>query len=303
MGYNFSEILRSPNPRFVKFCDIMLDFERKNISFANLMFRSMKITVIGGGNMGGAIALGALKHSVVGSDVVTISHLAKKVEPFFTEFNQKIRIENNNAKAVADADMIVVAVKPWLMEQVLGEISDVIDRSRQVVVSIAAGLTFAQLSEFLHCKEKGGIALYRVIPNTAIAIGQSVTLVCRHRTTEQQDAMLFSLFDVLGKTFLIDESEMVPLTSLSSCGIAFIYKYIDASIKGAVEMGLDESVARDVVLQTVRGSVMMLEQNGTMPQTEIDKVTTPGGITLKGLEAMEQSGFSAAVINGLKASR
>ncbi|MFR9604685.1 MAG: pyrroline-5-carboxylate reductase dimerization domain-containing protein, partial [Rikenellaceae bacterium] len=102
---------------------------------------------------------------------------------------------------------------------------------------------------------------------------------------------------------VITEAQMTPLTSLSSCGIAFAYKYIDASIEGGVEVGIDQDLARRVVLQTVRGALMMLETNGTMPQTEIDKVTTKGGITLKGLEAMAREGFTNAVKVGVKESR
>ncbi len=263
----------------------------------------MKITVIGGGNMGGAVAAGAIRAGVVAASDVTISHLEPKCEPLFEGFRDQIIIEDDNAKSVAGADLIVVAVKPWMMEQILGEISPALDRQKQSVVSIAAGITFEQLETMLNVAECGSIGLYRVIPNTAIAISQSVSFVCRHATTAAADEMLLTILDSVGRSFLIDESQMTPLTSLSSCGIAFAYKYIDASIQGGVEMGLDESMVRDIVLQTVRGALMMLETNGTMPQPEIDKVTTKGGITQKGLDAMRDAGFTEAVISGLKSSR
>ncbi|MFI3277811.1 MAG: pyrroline-5-carboxylate reductase dimerization domain-containing protein [Rikenellaceae bacterium] len=263
----------------------------------------MKITVIGGGNMGGAIAAGAIKADIVKAGDVTISHLEPKCHPLFGEWLDKIVIEDDNAKSVEGADLVIVAVKPWMMSEVLGEIAPRIDRKRQALVSIAAGVDFEALSLMMKCEELGEMGMYRIIPNTAIAIAQSTSFICKSGTTEAQDAQLLQIFDALGASFVITEAQMTPLTSLSSCGIAFAYKYIDASIEGGVEVGIDQDLARRVVLQTVRGALMMLETNGTMPQTEIDKVTTKGGITLKGLEAMAREGFTNAVKVGVKESR
>ncbi|MFI3269441.1 MAG: pyrroline-5-carboxylate reductase [Rikenellaceae bacterium] len=263
----------------------------------------MKIAVIGGGNMGGATAAGAIRAGVVKAEDVTVSHLEPKCHPLFEGFLEQIKIEDDNAKCVEGADIVIVAVKPWMMEQVLGEISPALDRAKQTLVSIAAGITFEQLGVMLNTEAAGDMGLYRIIPNTAIAISQSVSFICRHNTTEAQDAALLTVFDAVGKSFMVDEAQMTPLTSLSSCGIAFAYKYIDASIEGGVEMGIEEQLARDIVLQTVRGALMMLETNGTMPQPEIDKVTTKGGITFKGLDAMAEAGFTEAVKSGLFKSR
>ncbi len=253
--------------------------------------------------MGGAIAAGAIRAGVVEASDVVISHLEPKCHPLFDGFLDKINIEDDNAKCVEGADIVVVAVKPWLMEQILGEIKSVLNRKDQLLLSIAAGVTFEQLEQMLSVDSLGKMALYRIIPNTAIAISQSVSFICHHETTSAQDDVVKSLFDSVGRSFMVDESQMTPLTSLSSCGIAFAYKYIDASIEGGVEMGIEESVARDIVLQTVRGALMMLEINGTMPQPEIDKVTTKGGITEKGLKAMGEAKFTEAVKSGLKESR
>ena len=262
----------------------------------------MKISVIGGGNMGGSIAQGAVKDSIVKAQNVTISDPSPAVNKFFSELNPLINLCQDNTKAIIESDMIIIAVKPWLVESVLGEISDVIDRKNQMVVSIAAGISFDQLNQHLKSEQKGSVALYRVIPNTAISIGNSATFISKHNSSIEQDNMVISLMNSLGKAFVVEESQMASMTSLASCGIAYIYKYIDASIKGGVEMGIDVDLAREVVLHTVQGALDMLNTNKTMPQTEINKVTTPGGITLKGLEEMEHSGFTTAVINGLMAS-
>ncbi|MFR9651098.1 MAG: pyrroline-5-carboxylate reductase [Rikenellaceae bacterium] len=263
----------------------------------------MKIAVIGGGNMGGAVAAGAIRAGVVAAQDVVVSHLEPKCEPLFEGFRDQITIEDDNAKAVEGANLVVVAVKPWMMEQIMGEIAPALDRSRQAVVSIAAGVTFDQLEVIASNDKFGALGLYRIIPNTAIAIAQSVNFISKRGTSAEHDEAVLTIFSALGRCFEVEESMMTPMTSLSSCGIAFAYKYIDASIEGGVEVGIDRNVARDVVLQTVRGALMMLEGNGTMPQEEIDKVTTKGGITLKGLEAMARNGFSEAVISGVKESK
>ncbi len=267
------------------------------------MIEFMKIAVIGGGNMGGAIAAGAIRAGVVKGCDVTISHLEPKCEPLFEGFREDIIIEDDNAKCVVGADVVIVAVKPWLMEQILGEISPALNREKQILVSIAAGVTFENLAAMLDFESLGRIGLYRVIPNTAIAIAQSVSFICRDNTTAAQDEMLLTIFNAVGRSFVVNEDEMTPLTSLSSCGIAFAYKYIDASISGGVDLGVEQSLAREIVLQTVKGAVMMIESNGTMPQVEIDKVTTKGGITIKGLDAMVETGFVESVHSGLKKSR
>lgn len=263
----------------------------------------MRITIIGGGNLGAAIASGAIKASVVKAKNVTISHLEPKCHQLFDGFLDKINIEDDNAKSIANSDFIIVAVKPWIMGVVLEEISSTIDRSRQAVVSIAAGIKFSELETMLNVADLGAVGLYRVSSNTAIAISQSVNVICKHNTSEDQDKELNSIFKSLGDSMMVKEEMLPALISLSSCGIAFAYKYVDAAIDGAVELGVDREVARDVVLQTIKGAIMMLESNNTPPQEEIDKVTTKGGITIKGLEAMESSGFSEAVKDGLRYSR
>ncbi len=249
--------------------------------------------------MGGAIAVGAAKngHSVVVADprIMFAGAWGEGLDIQFT---------TENWQAVMDADLVIVAVKPWLMEEVLKGVAMALVPG-QAVVSIAAGVTFAQLEEYLSPMPfwVGKVGLFRVIPNTAIALGQSTTFIsCRNVTQEQYDKV-HSLFAPLGKVFDVKQDQMTAVTALASSGIAYALRYMDAAVKGGVEMGLDEKESLRIVLQTVRGAVALLETNGTMPQTEINKVTTPGGITLKGLEAMEQNGFSDAVIKGLLATK
>lgn len=263
----------------------------------------MKITVIGAGNMGGAIAAGAVKKGLLKPEELTISDPRPDLAEKLKKEGFQVRYTTENKSAVKGADVIIVAVKPWLMEEVLGDISEAVDRENQVIVSIAAGVTFEQLGGYLANERFGGLGLYRVIPNTAITLGKSVTFIASYNTMPKQDSMVMDLLEAMGDVFVVNEGQMTAVTALASSGIAYAYKYIDAAVKGGEQMGISGDEALKIVLGTVKGAVAMLENNATQPQEEINKVTTPGGITLKGLEAMEKSGFSQAVIDGLLATK
>lgn len=114
--------------------------------------------------------------------------------------------------------------------------------------------------------------------------------------------MILKIFSELGKAELIDEKLFPAITSLTSCGIAFAFRYIRAAMEGGVEMGLKPDKAKEAIIQTLRGAANLLEANNSHPEVEIDKVTTAGGTTIKGLNEMENAGFTSAVIRGLKAS-
>ncbi len=253
--------------------------------------------------MGGAIAYGAISQGVVAASDVAISHLSAKMRPLFGSLASEVLLEDDNQKVVADADIIILAVKPWLAEEVLCQISPLLKREKQSIVSVVAGLSFAQLSSTLNCDTFGELPLFRVIPNTAISIGEGVSIISSYGSCEELDKVVDSLFAALGSTFKVGESMMAPLTSLSSCGIAFALRYIDASARAGEQVGIDPAMSLEVTLKTMLGAVAMLQRNASQPQAEIDKVTTKGGITLKGLEAMEREGFSQAVACAIKESR
>ncbi len=263
----------------------------------------MKLTVIGGGNMGGAIALGAINQGVVAASFVTISHLSDKMRPAFGTLVDSMTLQDCNAEAIQGADMVVLAVKPWLVEEVLREIAPALDRSRCSIISVVAGVSFEELSAMLECATRGSVPLYRVIPNTAISIGCGVSVISQYGATPEGERVVVELFEALGSTFVVEESMMTPFTSLASCGIAFALRYIDASKRGGECVGIDPEVALEVTIQTMQGALEMLRHNASQPQTEIDKVTTKGGLTFRGLDAMEREGFSHAVICGIKESR
>lgn len=260
----------------------------------------MKIAIIGAGNMGGAIARGVAR-TAKGTNVIVSNPSVGKLDALKQEFPQ-IETTTDNCAAVAGADYVFLAVKPWKMEEVIVEIKPALDYSKQVVVSVAGGVGSEQLDGWL-AKEGGALPqLYIVIPNTAIATMCGMTFISGKRTVQQTDDHITALFAAMGRAMMVPE-ELIPAgTSLASCGIAYALQYINASMAGGEELGFTRAQALEIVMQTVRGALSVLEAGGTNPQTEIDRVTTPGGLTLRGLEAMREGGFSKSIIDGLYAS-
>lgn len=253
----------------------------------------MKIAIIGAGNMGGATALGLAAALPQAAITVTAKHAAT-LEKFAA---RGLRTTLDNVAAAREAELVVLAVKPWLAESVLEELKPVL--SGKVLVSFAAGIPSAQLLGWL---EGAGVAgAYTVIPNLAVEVGQSMTFIHELCGTPETLAAVRALFDAVGRTAVVDEKRLNAGMMLASCGTAFALRYVRASAEGGVELGLYPQEALEAVLQTVRGAADLLEAHGTHPEAEIDRVTTPGGITIKGLNAMEEAGFSAAVVAGLKA--
>jgi len=253
--------------------------------------------------MGGAIARGMASGNIVQASDITVADISDDTLAKINAFDPAIETTKDGRAAVKGADLVVIAVKPWLLEEVVGNIKDVLDYRTQAVASIVAGVTFASLKKMLDNGSGKFPVLFRVMPNTAVSVGEGVNFIAYDGASVEQVDDLSAIFSELGPTFVVEEKMIGPATSLASCGIAFALKYIDAAIKGGVEQGFSQEDARIIVMQTVRGALAMMESNGTMPQVEIDKVTTPGGVTLKGLKAMAEAGFDEAVLAGLRESK
>ncbi len=266
----------------------------------------MKIAIIGAGNMGGAIATGLAKGSIFKpADIICADKSQENLDKLQTT-TPGLTVTTDNKQAVYGADIILLAVKPWLIEPVIDEIKYVLDYSSQQIGSIAAGVTFEQLNSYLLKRgeeENASPTLFRIMPNTAIAVGSSMTFVSASNASEEQEDFMVKLFSELGNAILIEERLMTAGTALASSGIAYALRYLRAAMEGGVELGFYPQQAQEIVAHTMKGAVDLLLANQTHPETEIDKVTTPGGITIKGLNEMEAHGFTTAVIKGLKASK
>lgn len=262
----------------------------------------MKIAIIGAGNMGGALARGLAQSSIISTSGIYVSNPSTpKLEALKTEFPE-INVTTNNCEAATAADMIVLAIKPWKVVEVLDEIKPHLDYTRQTIASMVGGLGIAEISKWLDNGSCVLPATYLIIPNTAIATRSSMTFIASARSTEERDSLIMDIFNELGEAMLVDEGLIPAATSLASCGIAYALRYVRAAMEGGVELGFRADDAKRIVMQTMRGAADILAANNSHPEAEIDRVTTPGGLTIKGLNAMEAAGFTHSVIEGLRAS-
>lgn len=258
----------------------------------------MKITIIGAGAMGGAIAEGMAKKGMAKDGNLTVTALHQTTLDKFTPLG--INTSTENSSAIAKADIIILAVKPWIAESVIEEIQDSMDYENQLLVSVVAGIPSETMLSWL--QKNGKVPnFWMVIPNTAIAECQSMTFIAPIHAKEAATETISQLFNQLGQILVTDEKHLTAGTALASCGIAYAMRYIRASTEGGVELGFKAKEAEKIVLQTLKGAVALLSSNDSHPEEEIDKVTTPGGMTIKGLNEMEHAGFTSAVIKGLKA--
>ncbi len=257
----------------------------------------MKIAIIGAGNMGGSIARGLAKGSIISATDIKVSNPSgQKLKALQDEF-PAMHTGTNNREIAKDADIVILAVKPWLIKSV---ISGLELKKEQIIASVAAGITFEELSRNLN---EPDMTLFRLIPNTAISQLASMTLISSHNATPVQEQLMLDIFNEMGLALLIPEEKLAAGTALTSCGIAYVLKYIQAAMQAGVEMGIYPKEGMKMVAQSVKGAAELILNNDTHPSVEIDKVCTPGGITIKGINELEHSGFSSAVIKAMKASK
>ena len=259
----------------------------------------MKIAIIGAGAMGGAMADGFIKSGAVKpADISVANPTAQKLEHFAL---QGASVTTDNKTAAEGADIVIIAVKPWLVEQVVNELKPMLNYTRQTIITVAAGISGSQFTAWLK-KDDAVPQTFIVIPNTAIAVLASMTFIVPVNATADTTAIVKALFDNVGQTMVTDERHLSAGMTLASCGIAYAMRYVRAAAEGGVELGFKADMAKDIVLQTMKGAVELLQANGNHPEAEIDKVCTPGGLTIRGLNEMEHAGFTSAVIRGLKAA-
>lgn len=256
----------------------------------------MKIAIIGAGNMGGAIARGLAKGSLVRVEDIRVSNPSPgKLEALKVEFPD-MQVTSDNSEAVAGADIVVLAVKPWLVGEVLNKLQL---KETQMLISVAAGIKLGDLWQLLGQK---GNPLFRVIPNTAISEMQSMTLVSCSQASQEQIQLVLDIFSEMGLAMLIPEEKMAAATAMTSCGIAYALKYIQAAMQAGIELGVRPKDGMRMVAQSLKGAAELILANDTHPSVEIDKVCTPGGLTIKGINQLEHDGFTSALINAIKIS-
>lgn len=260
------------------------------------MISDVKIAIIGCGNLGTSIANGLLGLENFEAKNLT---LTKRNTASLAEFEaQGVHVHPDNASAAKYADLILLGVKPYNVANILKEIKPSLDPKKQVIISLATGVTLEEMYQVLD----PDTVTFRAMPNIAADIQESITCICQQKATPAQISLVQDLFNAIGITIPIDESLMEAATVLGACGIAYVLRFMRAMIQGGIQIGFDAVTASKIVNQTVKGAAELMIQKNIHPEAAIDKVTTPKGCTIVGLNEMEHQGFSSAMVRGVIAS-
>ena len=254
------------------------------------------ITIIGSGNIGLSLAKGLVSKTYCQAEDITLTR--RNLKSLGEAAARGFKVSDNNKVAIYDASVIVLAVLPQQLKSVLEEIAPAISPEKQLVVSVVSGVTCADVRNELG----NNVQVIRAMPNTAIAIGQSMTCIASDNASDEQLERVTQLFETVGAVVTINEDLMTAATALCACGIAFFLRSIRAASQGGVEIGFHAHDALKMAVQTAKGAADLLLQTQSHPEGEIDKVTSPKGCTIAGLNEMEHNGFSSAFIKGIKLS-
>lgn len=258
---------------------------------------SKTIAIIGGGNLGVSIAEGLTAGGFVSPAQITVT---RRNSALLQPLQQKgMHVTSSNQEAAANSEVIILAVKPFQLREVIKEISPALTKEK-CLISVVTGVSLTDIRDTL--PNDLILPVFRAMPNTAIAIRESMTCISAVQASPEQVDWVLELFTQVGKVAIIDEKLMDAATVLGACGTAYAMRYIRANIQGGIEIGFDAKTASLIAAQTVKGAAELLLQKGTHPEYEIDKVTTPKGCTIAGLNEMEHQGFSSSLIKGISAS-
>lgn len=256
------------------------------------------VAILGGGNLGEALARGwARAGSFEASRIVVTRRHPDKLAALSAE---GFVVTDSNADAVRGANLIVLAVQPQQLGALLGDIGPALQSGRHRLISVVSGASIGEIR-----KAAGGtsVPIVRAMPNTAVMIGESMTCLAGEEGGSAEALReAEELFDVVGRTLVIPEEMIVPATALCACGIAFFLRCVRAAAQGGIEIGFHPEDAALLAAQTAKGAASLALRTGAHPESEIDRVTTPRGCTITGLNEMEHAGFSSAMIRGIVTS-
>jgi pyrroline-5-carboxylate reductase len=253
-----------------------------------------KIAILGGGNLGTSLAKGLINSRQVNSDELIITDKRDSRISFLKDLG--FQVTDNNHEAVSNSDIIVMSIKP----QQFGELSEEIKKSLksvQVIMSTITGISHKDIESAL-----GIMPIARIMPNTALEICESMTCISFNNCDQGHEEKVLTIFNKMGKTVIIPEDLMNAATVIGACGIAFALRFMRAMSQGGIEIGFNSEMSHFITAQTIKGAAQLIMETTNHPEREIDKVTTPQGITISGLNEMEHQGLSSAVIRGLTTS-
>jgi pyrroline-5-carboxylate reductase len=256
----------------------------------------MKAAIIGGGNIGMALAEGLIRASACQPGDITIT---RRTSLSFESLSAKgYNFTTDNSEAIKDADAVFICVLPQQLDAALKQLKPAINLTRQLVVSVVTGAHTQIFRDNLGQE----LRIIRAMPNTAMRVGESMTCISTVNATDDDITLVRNLFDTMGQSIIINEDMMSAATALCACGIAFFLRTIRAASQGGVEIGFHAHDALKIAAQTAFGAAKLLIENKSHPEEEIDKVTSPKGCTIAGLNEMEHQGLSSAFIKGIKLS-
>lgn len=257
--------------------------------------RTEKLAIIGGGNIGMAIADGLVEAKFMKPEQIIITRHASDLPKDLHEGGYTFTADN--VEAVKQAKFVIITVLPMVMDDVLDDLKEYIT-TNHIIISCVTGY----LIQKIEYKLNNRISIVRAMPNTAIRIRESMTCLSANDAAQKDLEVLIEMFDSVGKTLVIEEEYMTSATALGSCGIAFFLRSIRAASQGGTQIGFHADDAQLIAAQTAKGAAELLLKLGSHPEEEIDRVTTPRGITIAGLNEMEHNGFSSALIKGIVTS-
>jgi len=254
----------------------------------------MKIAIIGTGNLGHSIAKG-----LITTNAITSLYLTKRNLDDIKEFEgyKNVHLTTDNIEAVKNSDILIFAVQPRHFEGVLSEIGSLLT-DKHVLISTVTGYSISRIENAVG-KEQ---FIIRAMPNTAIAVGKSMTCLCSNMHGKKRIKIAEAIFNRLGTSIVIPETQMQAATVVCASGIAFWMRLIRATTQAAIQLGFDAKEAQELAMHTCEGAASLLITTGNHPEQEIDKVTTPRGCTIEGLNEMEHKGLSSSLIQGMVSS-
>jgi pyrroline-5-carboxylate reductase len=254
----------------------------------------MKIAIIGAGNLGISIAKGILH-----SNGATTMYLTKRHPENIKDFEKygNVTVTSDNSLAVKQSDILIFSVQPGHFEDILKEVKDQLTE-KHVIISTITGFSIEKIESIIG----KNTFIIRSMPNTAISVGRSMTCLCSNEMGAKRIDLAKAIFNRMGHSMDIPESQMQAATVICASGIAFWMRLIRATTQGAIQLGFDAKDAQELAMHTCNGAAALLIESGNHPEEEIDRVTTPMGCTIEGLNEMEHQGLSSSLIRGIVAS-
>ncbi len=254
----------------------------------------MKIAIIGAGNLGISIAKGILH-----SNGATTMYLTKRHPENIKEFEKygNVTVSSDNSLAVKQSDILIFSVQPGHFEAILNEVKEHLTE-KHVIISTITGFSIDKIESIIG----KNTFIIRSMPNTAISVGKSMTCICSNKMGAKRIDLAKAIFNRMGHSMEIPESQMQAATVICASGIAFWMRLIRATTQGAIQLGFDAKEAQELAMHTCNGAASLLIESGNHPEEEIDRVTTPMGCTIEGLNEMEHQGLSSSLIRGIVTS-